>query len=182
MPVAIYADGHWTAQDPIEEEILERVSGVLERPMTDDSSFREALVTAGFTGESLDLGLISLAVMAPMDPATLSARKASEIWHLRDTLGDPISGLPRPGHPNFILVDGYRKLWEEMSRPIIDHIVLESPVSVVEWSNGRVVAHANGESYEADAAVITIPVGVLRRARRVPTGASGCQVHRDQLL
>ncbi|HIC69939.1 MAG TPA: hypothetical protein EYO90_10500 [Candidatus Latescibacteria bacterium] len=104
---------------------------------------------------------MSMAILAPMDPATLSSRNASEIWHLMDTLSDPISGLPRPGNPNFILVDGYRKLWEEMSRPIIDHIVLESPVSVVEWSDGRVVAHTIGESYEADAAVITIPVDAV---------------------
>ena len=164
VPVAIYDGGRWAGTDPADEAIA-RVSEVLERPNPGATSFREALVAAGVTGESLDLGLRDMALMAPMDPATLSVRNASEIWHLRDTLVDPISGVTRPGNPNFVLVDGYRKLWEEMSRPIIDDVVLESPVSVVEWSNGQVVAHTNGESYEAPAAILTLPVGVLRGGR-----------------
>jgi monoamine oxidase len=163
-PVAIKDGGRWTGPDPAEKEIRAKVSAVLERPNPDNMSFKEALVAAGFAGESLELGLTTVDD-APMDPAMLSARNASEIWHIKDTLGDPISGVTRPGNPNFLLVDGYRKLWQELSRPIINEIVLESPVSLVEWSNGRVVARANGERYEAKTAILTLPVGVLRGGR-----------------
>lgn len=165
VPVAIFDNGRWTASNPLAEEAAARTEKVLALPNPDTMSFQEALASAGLVDEVLGTASLAVAGMAPMDPTVPSARNASEIWHLTDTLSDPISGVTRAGNPNFVLVDGYSRLWEEMSRPIADAIVLDTPVSAVDWSDGSVVAHTAGETYEAKTTVVTLPVGVLRGGR-----------------
>ena len=121
-PAAIYDGGRWLESDPVAEEAAAAVEEVLARPNPDTVSFREALVAAGLTGEVLEVASRALAGSAPMAPDKLSARNASEVHYFHDTMSDPISGVPRPGNPNFVLVDGYTKLWEDLSRPIADAI------------------------------------------------------------
>jgi monoamine oxidase len=159
---ATYNDGEWVERDPADDEARERLDEVLGMPNSDSVSFRDALLAAGLTGEVLERAERMMCVPAPLPPATLSARHASEIHHVYDTLDDPISGVPRAGNPNFALVDGYSRLWEELNRPIADLVRLEMPVTVIDWSGERVVAHAAGQRLEARSAILTIPVGVLQ--------------------
>ena len=86
----------------------------------------------------------------------------AEISHTLDAPMDPIRGVLRPGNPNFCLVDGYSRLWAELSRPIADVIQLDRPVTAIAWSDEGVVAHVSGQSFEAKTAILTLPVGVLQ--------------------
>ena len=159
---AIYHDGEWVERDPAADEAWERLDEVLGMPNSDRVSFRDALLAAGLTGEVLESAERMMCVAAPLPPSTLSARHASEIHHAYDSLSDPISGVPRAGNPNFLLIDGYSRLWDELSRPIADLVRLEMPVTGIDWSGERVVAHAAGQRLEARSAILTIPVGVLQ--------------------
>ena len=159
----IFRDGEWVlGGDPISEKAYERLDEVLGVPNPDDVSLREALVAAGLRGPHLEAAEAMLAVSAAIPPEELSARNASEIWHLGDSLRDPISGVSRPGNPNFILVDGYAGLWQELSRPIVDAIHLSTPVTAIDWSSDAVEVQGAGRQFKARTAIVTLPVGVLQ--------------------
>ena len=59
-------------------------------------------------------------------------------------------------------MDGYSKLWDEMSSPFTDTIHLDTPVAAIDWSDEGVVVHTPGEDYEAKTCIVTLPVGVLQ--------------------
>ena len=161
-PYAVFRDGQWLDRDPVAEEAWQRIEELLGSPNPDNVSFRDALMAAGLTGTVLEAAERTLGVGAPMPPEKLSARNASEIHHAYDSLNDPISGVTRPGNPNFTIVEGYRRLWDEMSRLFSHSIRLDTPVTALDWSGGHVVAHASGQHFEAKTCIITLPVGVLQ--------------------
>ena len=72
---------------------------LLSTPNSDEMSLREALVAGGLSGARLGAAEAYFSVGAAIPPEELSARNASEIWHLRDSPQDPISGVSRPGNP-----------------------------------------------------------------------------------
>ncbi len=159
----IFRGGKWIlADDPISKEAHERLDELLSTPNSDSVSLRGALVAGGLTGAELETAEVMFSLLAAMPPDELSARNASEIWHLRDSLRDPISGVSRPGNPNFQLVDGYGRLWQELSRPIADVINLSTPVAAIDWSSNGVVVYGGGREFKARTAVVTLPVGVLQ--------------------
>ena len=161
-PYAVFRDGEWLDRDPVAEEAWERIEEVLGAPNPDTMSLRDALMTAGLEGAVLAAAERALSVAAPMPPERLSARNASDIHHVYDSVNDPISGVTRPGNPNFVLVHGYRKLWDAMSGPIADRIQLDMPVTEIDWSKGHGAVHVSGEVFEAKTCILTVPVGVLR--------------------
>ena len=159
----IFRGGEWVlADDPISEEAPTRLDQLLCTPNSDAVSLRDALVAGGLTGALLEAAEVLLSVSAAIPPGELSARNASEIWHLGDSLRDPISGVSRPGNPNFVLVDGYGRLWQELSRPIADVIHLRTPVAAIDWSSDGVMVYGGGREFKARTAVVTLPVGVLQ--------------------
>ena len=159
----IFRGGEWHLDgDPISEEAQARVDELLSIRNPDDVSLRDALVDAGLTGALLEAAEAWFSISAPMPPEELSVRNASEIWHLQDSRRDPISGASRPGNPNFLLVDGYGRLWQELGRPVADVIHLGTPVTTIDWSPDGVVVYAGGQEFKARTAILTLPVGVLQ--------------------
>jgi polyamine oxidase len=72
----------------------------------------------------------------------------------------PTEGLDGNAQPQ----GGFVQLLDDAARGL--DIRLETPVSVLHWHGGGVVATlASGERIEADRAVVTIPVGLLRDGR-----------------
>ena len=161
-PYKIFNHGEWVDRDPVAEEAWDAIDRALSVPNPDNISFRDAMQAAGLNGDALKLAEGMMSIGAPMPPDKLSAKNASEIHHAFDSIEDPISGVSRPGNPNFSLVDGYRKLWEELSRPIYGLVHLNTPVTTIDWSGERVVAHASQQRFEAKTAIISLPVGVLQ--------------------
>ncbi len=122
----IFRGGEWLLDgDPIGEEAQARLDELMSIRNPDDVSLRDALLGGGLTGAVLEAAEVWFSISAPIPPEELSVRNASEIWHLQDSQRDPISGASRPGNPNFLLVDGYARLWQELSRPIanVDSLV-----------------------------------------------------------
>ena len=158
----IFRDGEWVDSDPIAEEAAEGVERAVGHPNPDTMSYRESLQAAGLTGEVLAQAERSLAVSGPMEPELLSARNASEIHHLYDTMNDPVAGVTRPGNPNVSLTGGYKGLWDALSESISDAIHLSTPVEAVDWSDNGIVAYSGDQEFHARTAIVTLPVGVLQ--------------------
>lgn len=66
------------------------------------------------------------------------------------------------GGGNVVLVGGYQSLVRHLSADL--DISLEDPVLAVEHGPGGVIISTAARSIRADAALITVPIGVLRRA------------------
>ena len=157
--VPAFRGGEWLLDgDPIIYDAHERV----DVPNPDDISLHDALVTAGLRGAELEAAELMMSVSLPVPPEDASARNASEIHHIGDSMRDPLSGVSRPGNANFMLVGGYRRLWQELSRTIDDVIHYDAPVTAVEWSPGNVTVRTPGQEFRARSAILTVPVGVLQ--------------------
>ena len=149
---AVFRDGEWTlGGDPVIKEAYERIQEVLGVPNPDDISLHDALVAAGLGGEVLEM---AERIMYWVSPGA-SAKHAADAWY--SVNGDH-------GNPNFALVNGYRQLWQELSRPIGDSIRLSTPVTAIQWASVGVVVHSGHQHYEGKTAIITLPVGVLKSA------------------
>lgn len=160
-PYTVHRDGDWHDSDPFVEEAWDHLEGILDRPNSDDLSLRDVLASAGLQGRILQAAENALCVAAPMPPDDVSARNASDIHHAYDSIVDPISGVTRPGNPNFFIVDGYSKLWDEISHPFMDSIHLGTPVTGIDWPDEGVIVHTAERSYTAKTCMITLPIGVL---------------------
>lgn len=102
---------------------------------------------------ALGFALRWLANLEAADPAQLSAtaltRERAESQN---------------GEGNFHILDGYDRLVAHMAAGL--SIRLASPVTLLDWAPGQVVAHlAGGERLTARRAVVTVPVTLLRAAR-----------------
>lgn len=64
---------------------------------------------------------------------------------------------------DYRLLDGYDKMVDHLARGL--KITLSTEVSQINWNKGVKITCTNGKSYEADAAVITLPVGVLKSGK-----------------
>ena len=152
--------GEWvTDDDSMAQEVNDLMNEVFGVPNPDDISLRDALMAAGLSGARLETAESRFGWLLPADE--VSARMASEFWDVLDVNTDPISGLTRHGNPNFKLVDGYSRLWEELSRTIADEIHLNAPVTSIEWSESGVIARGADGEFRGLSAIVTIPVGVL---------------------
>ena len=152
---AVFRDGEWAlGEDPLIKEAYQRIQDVLGVPNPDDISCHDALVAGGLNGEVLEMAERILFFISP----GASARHASDLWYVvQGSSGDH-------GNPHFALVDGYRRFWQELSRPIGDAIRLSTPVSAIQWSSTGVVAHAGRQQYEGKTAIVTLPASVLKSA------------------
>jgi len=149
---AIFRGGEWTLGTvPAIEEAYERLEEVLSVPNADTLSLHDALLAAGFSAIQMEAVEATMRVMSPIEPQEVSVQHALESWR-----------LIQPQNPNFSIVEGYRRLWEELSRPIAGVICLSTPVTAIDWSSGRVVVYASGQQFEARTAILTLPVGVLQ--------------------
>ena len=157
---AVFEDGRWNSDDDDKGGSGAGIAAEVFASPKPDVSVRQALIDAGLEGDALEAAVESMG--GPERADWLSARDATEIRHTLDTPVDPISGVPRPGNPNFCIVEGYSRLWEALSRPIAGTIQLNTPVTAIEWSEDGVVAHTSGKRFEAKTAVLTLPVGVLQ--------------------
>ena len=162
-PYAVYSDGKWSKCDPVIDAAWAMVEEVLSVPNSDEISLKDALVATGAPTPILKAAEAMMSVSVPMSPDRVSARTASDIFHAYDTVADPISGVTRPGNPNFLLVDGYSRLWGELSRHIQDAICLSTPVTTIDWSRSdNVVIKTTGSEFEARNVIISVPIGVLQ--------------------
>ena len=157
----VWRRGEWVlGGDSITQEAFDRLEDVFSKPNPDDISLRDALMAAGLTGAHLEVAESVFHFLLPAEE--VSARDISDIWHIWDSGADPISGVTRPGNPNFALVDGYSRLWDELSRSLADEIHLNTPVTAIEWSEDEVIARSVDREFRGRNAIITIPVGVLK--------------------
>jgi monoamine oxidase len=115
-----------------------------------DESLESYLRRAGFTDAQLDYTRRSFGNATGDSPQHTSAQAARDEW--TDT---------EAGAGDFRILNGYCR--------IIDHLAdglpvrLNTPVASVDWSGSRVHVQAvDGTVFEADQAVITLPVGVLQ--------------------
>jgi hypothetical protein len=158
-PSAIFHNGKWVEQWPVADEAPYVIDELFDSP-NPDISVHEALLAAGLTEARLEAAEESLG--GPSVTKRRSARGVSDMRHMSDTSTDPISGTPRPGNPNFCLVDGYGKLLGELSAPITDIVHLDAPVTAIDWSEEGVVVHASNREFRAKTAILSLPIGVLQ--------------------
>ena len=146
-----YRGGEWWPEGASDsDQALRGLGAALSIPDAADISLHEALVRAGFSGDRLRAAEGRMEVLSPIDPTVVSARSAAAAWR-----------LVAPETANFVLVDGYAKLWDGLSGPFADRIQLMSAVTALEWSGAGVAALANGRIFEGRTAIVTLPVGVL---------------------
>ena len=157
----VWRRGEWVLDgDSITQEAYDRAEAVFGVPNPDAISLRDALIAKGLEGAGLETAESMFGWLLPAEE--VSAHAASEIWHIWDTGRDPVSGVTRPGNPNFKLVDGYSRLWQELSRSVADEVHLSTPVTSIEWSEAGVIARGAGQEFRGRTAIITMPVGVLK--------------------
>ena len=73
------------------------------------------------------------------------------------------SGGPRGVNSDYRILDGYDAYYEKLAEGL--DIGLGSVVQAIDWSNGVQVSTAAGDHHRADAAVVTLPLGVLQAGR-----------------
>lgn len=103
----------------------------------------------GFTDAQLDYTRRAYANAAGDDMCYISAQAAREEW------ADTSAGVG-----DFRILDGYDMLLQDLARGL--PIRLNTPVERLEWGVGGVRAHTQDEVFEADRALITLPLGVLQ--------------------
>lgn len=115
------------------------------------------LCRVGFNETQLQYVRRSYANAAGDDKRFLSAEAAREDW--RDTSA---------GTGDFRILDGYDCLINDLAKRLAIH--LNTVVETVEWGVGGVRVHTSSGVFEADQAIITLPLGVLQsgRVRFVP--------------
>ena len=141
----------WPAGASDSDRALQGLGAALAIPDAADVSLRDALSRAGFSGDRLRAAEGRMEVLSPIDPTVVSARSAAAAWR-----------LVAPETACFVLVGGYGQLWDKLSRPFADRILLSSPVTALDWSPAGVTAHVGGGTFEGRTAIVTLPLGVLQ--------------------
>ena len=144
----------WTQEqeDPAMQEVWAKIEEVWIEPAYDDVLVLDALRDSGFTQEQIDVVTDNLEDRQSGFLSETSAREAAAILHMVR----PLRGAW------YWLVDGYSDLWSKVTEPFSDRIRLSAPVTAIEWSDGAVVVHADGERFAARTAIITASVGALQ--------------------
>jgi monoamine oxidase len=60
------------------------------------------------------------------------------------------------------VIEGYDRVLEWLAGPIVDRVRLSSLVTRVEWEPHRVAVHVNAGVITARAAIVSVPIGVLK--------------------
>ena len=128
----------WPAGASDSDRALQGLGAALAIPDAADVSLRDALNRAGFSGDRLRAAEGRMEVLSPIDPTVVSARSAAAAWR-----------LVAPETACFVLVGGYGQLWDKLSRPFADRILLSSPVAALDWSPAGVTAHVAAERSRA---------------------------------
>jgi monoamine oxidase len=147
-----FRDGEWRVDGyPETAAALGRLEAAFDIPDAAHVSVYDALQRAGFAGYELEAAESRMRVMTPCDPRAVSAAGGATAFQ-----------LVAPVTANFMLVEGYRELWERMSTPFQDAIRFETPVTSVDWPPDGVTVTAVGERHAARTAIVTLPIGVLQ--------------------
>jgi monoamine oxidase len=120
-------------------------------PPRDDESLEAYLWRIGFTDAQVQYTRRSFANAAGEAIHNLSAIAAVEEW--TDTSA---------GSGDFRILDGYIRIHEHLAQGL--DIRLNTAVACIEWSaDGVRVVTTTGETFTGDSAIITLPLGVLKR-------------------
>lgn len=114
-----------------------------------DEALDSYLCRVGFTNTQLEYTRRAYANAAGDDMRYISAQVAREEW------ADTSAGIG-----DFRILDGYDALLQDLARGL--PIRLNTPVERLEWGVGGARAYTANEVFEADRAVITLPLGVLQ--------------------
>ncbi len=135
---------------------LVRNLSTIDTPIApEDESLASYLRRAGFSEEQLHYVHRMYANAAGDAPQYLSALA---------TIGLSQQRLEMNGQQDFRILDGYDTLVKTLATDL--DIRLDTPVSHIEWGDDRVsVLTLNEETFAADAAIITLPLGVLQSGR-----------------
>jgi len=159
-----------------------------ERVMDGVHELEEQMVATGQSEGGMSLQDAIDKVVTGLDPPLTDRQKLYLQWHLETEFGGDYAedatnlsffhydggktGPYRyfPGGDR-ILVGGYSVLIEKLAEPVRDCIQLNKVVSCIERPapGGVRVSCADGTTHTADAAVVTLPLGILQR----PEGAAG---------
>lgn len=118
-------------------------------------SFTEYLTRAGFNKAQVHYFRRAYANACGEDPDVLDAEQGMK--DVETYAGD-----------DFKLLDGYDNVINHLAKGL--DVRLGKDVAKIEWDKGVRVTAADGEVFEADAAILTLPVGVMKshRVRFVP--------------
>ena len=129
---AVFRDGGWdTGGDAVVAGANQLLLDLLEpfpgSPDADKMNLHDLLVDAGLDGDMLAAAERRVNVLCPIEPSEVSVRSASEALRFAGT-----------GLPNFFLAGGYGGLWDELSRSFAGSIRLSTPLTSIDWSDGKV--------------------------------------------
>lgn len=110
---------------------------------------------------------------APEDMSALWA-----LFYIRSAGGiDALINIERGAQQDRI-VGGSQRIALQIAQQLGDRIVLDSPVTDIDWSSGHVVIATTASRYRARRAVVAVPPPLAARIRYRP----GLPVNRDQLM
>ena len=117
------------------------------KPLVGGETFADFLRRAGFNPVQLQYVRRMFANAVGEDPEVLDAEQA-------------LNDLESYAGNDYRLLDGYDRMVELLARGL--DIKLNQEVSSIDWRDGIAVQCKNGQTFQADAALITLPVGVLK--------------------
>jgi monoamine oxidase len=148
-------------------ERLDRVMRRLDAERVRDRSFADALSGMRSTrSDDRQLALQYVEGFHAADPFAISERALAKGGSPRGDVRERRVGR---------VLEGYGAVVEAMARPVLDRIRLGVEVRIVRWRRGGVEiqhfdrATGRSSSTRAEAAIVTLPLGVLQR----PTGSAG---------
>lgn len=162
VPVCDITGEHWQARDGRITRLKgfwQRVGRVMSRlpgPGDDDISFGDFLRTrpGGRTlARERTLARAFVQGFHAADIERVSARALAES-------GNPGEDESASRHAR--TVGGYTKLLAPLLREVSDVVHFGDPVRRITWRRGHVRVDTNGDTYEARAVIITLPLGVLQ--------------------
>jgi len=126
------------------------VLGDVDDPSPDEN-LGSYLARIGFTAEQLRYVKRSFANAEGDNMDVLNAAAHANLFHDRDTADN---------YGDHRILDGYDAYYSKLAEGL--DIRLNTIVAKIDWSDGVTVTTADGETFTADNAVITLPVGVLQ--------------------
>lgn len=119
-----------------------------------DEDLGTYLKRIGFTEEQLRYVQRSFANAEGDNMAFLNAKAHANLFSDRDT---------EEGYGDYRILDGYDSYYTKLAEGL--DIRLNTVVTAIDWADGVIVMTANGEIFEGDNAIITLPVGVLQSGK-----------------
>ncbi len=149
--IAFHVEGRvWTVTDV--ERVRSPLPWTVERRLmesqTDDTAAEEIIDRSENRSLTRALSLEWLAQTWCADPAELSVAGMKQMREASDS-----------GEGEFRLLDGYDRIPQELGQNL--NVLLQKPVRLVRWHGGKVTIHTSDETFEARAAVLAVPPGVI---------------------